>query len=240
MADSSRLTQRTLTVATWLAIPVMIVALLRAGTDGLGQIRVWQEGRTHRSLTDSIGSVSERRIVLGDRRARLTLLEFMDYQCPGCRAVDSVLRNAFEGRDVRVLALHFPLESIHPLARRTAVAAVCVEAQGQLERFHHFLFREGVPQDRDSLQALARTAGAKDPVAFEKCLAGDSASLIVDRDVAWGTRLGVRGTPTFVGPDGAHTPSSDILLLARGRGIESGWDRRQRDTGESRTRTSTR
>src|SRR5262245_38577266 len=79
----------------------------------------------------------------GPADARVTIIEFSDFQCPYCEKVArESLRDVFAKYpvDVRLVYRHLPLESIHGFARGAAEASVCADQQGKFWPFHDRLF----------------------------------------------------------------------------------------------------
>lgn len=136
---------------------------------------------------------------VGPANAPVTLVEFVDYQCPACAVFARTLRSAQAAHpnDLRIVFRHWPL-AIHPMAPSLARSAECADRQGVFERFHNLVF-----QVHDSLQQLtvtdlARRAGAADTVAFKSCFSDSVGVNRIDQDVAAAKRLGGRGTPTIL------------------------------------------
>lgn len=212
MATFRRLGDRLLTVAAFLAIPVMLLALGRAGSDGKERMQEWTQQRGRRALVDSIAIGTERRVVLGGASAKHTFVELMDYQCPACRVADSLLQLGMrDGSDTRIIAIHFPLTTIHPFAASAAIASVCAERQGRLREFHHAIYLQHVPEQADKMWRLAHDVGVADSARFASCVASKEAAQIVRRDAELAPRLGALGTPTFIGEDGSDVPLSVVL-----------------------------
>jgi protein-disulfide isomerase len=137
---------------------------------------------------------------LGSRNARVTVVEFLDYQCPFCQESAPTVRNVMRamGDRVRLVVRDFPLTQIHPTAKQSALAANCILAQGQ-ERYwraHDLLYGNIDKQSPKDLHDLAIAAGA-DPAAFDACVAQDLYGKKIDADIEDGLRAGVEGTPTF-------------------------------------------
>lgn len=137
---------------------------------------------------------------MGPDSAAVVIVEFSDFQCPFCRSAAAAINEARLRwpNDVRVVYRHFPLEQIHPHARRAAVAAECAEAQGRFPEFHDRLF-----QLQDSIPLLSLTqivdrTGGMEIGAFNDCLTDPRRQARVDEDVEAGKQLGVRGTPTLL------------------------------------------
>jgi protein-disulfide isomerase len=77
----------------------------------------------------------------GPADAWVTIVEFSDFECPYCAAVQGTLQSVLStaGSDVRHVFKHFPL-SFHAGARPTAIAAECARAQGRFWEFHDLVF----------------------------------------------------------------------------------------------------
>lgn len=134
----------------------------------------------------------------GPENAKVTLVEFLDFQCPFCKRYnDQTLPRlqAVYGAKVRFVDLNFPL-SIHPLAQKAAEAAECATAQGKFWEFRDVLFRNQSALDIDSLKRYARDLQL-DEGRFETCLDGGEGAAKVKDDVDEGDSDGVTATPTF-------------------------------------------
>ena len=133
----------------------------------------------------------------GPADAPVTVVAFVDFQCPFCaRATETVdrLLDAYPDR-VRLVFKHFPLP-IHPQAARAHEAAQAAAAQGRFWEMHDRIFAAPERLDRAALVAHAEAIGL-DPAAFEAALDAPETGAAVQRDVAEGRRVGVRGTPAF-------------------------------------------
>jgi protein-disulfide isomerase len=147
--------------------------------------------------TVAVGSIP----VKGDAGARVTLIEFSDYQCPYCRRhVNNTLPKLAEeyiaAGKLRYAFRDFPLEQIHKDAFGAAEAARCAGEQGRYWEMHDRLFAQGRALGRDQLPAHAEAAGL-DVAAFTACLETGQYADAVRADLAEGGNLGVSATPTF-------------------------------------------
>jgi protein-disulfide isomerase len=78
--------------------------------------------------------------VMGPRGARVTIVEFSDFQCPFCGQAAQALQGVRERYpDVAIVYRHLPLEA-HPHAFAAAVASECAAEQGAFQAFHDHLF----------------------------------------------------------------------------------------------------
>lgn len=131
----------------------------------------------------------------GPGDAPLTIVEFVDFQCPACRAAHPELakiRESYRGR-VRFAMRHFPLPT-HTNAKGAAIAAACANAQGMFYAYADEIIQGDL--DRDTLVRVAAELRL-DLDAFVPCLESEEARNTVLRDVKDGFDLGVRETPTI-------------------------------------------
>ena len=140
---------------------------------------------------------STRGIRVGAPNARVTVVEFSDFQCPFCRrAADDLreLRRTFPN-DVELVYRHFPL---HKHSVDAAIAAECASHTGNFEALHDALFEQPDSIGVKSWIAFARDAGIRDIVGFERCRADPAVRKSVAEDSAAAIRFGVTGTPTIL------------------------------------------
>ena len=131
--------------------------------------------------------------------AKVTMVEFVDFECPFCRAyardVQPALERKYGGR-VRFVYKHWPLRDKHPNAQAAALAAECVHQQGHFREFSARLFRREPPLTERVLRAEAKSVGV-DAGAYSACLTDKQTAATVEKDVKDGEKVGVNGTPTF-------------------------------------------
>ena len=135
--------------------------------------------------------------VLGDTAAKVTIVEFSDFQCPYCAQavgeIDAVLK-AYPSQ-IKLIFKQFPLE-MHPQAEFAAKAALAAQKQGKFWELHDAMFAHQRQMSREGIESLAQAAGL-DMKKFDADLASTEVSETVIRDVQDGDRAGVQGTPTF-------------------------------------------
>lgn len=147
---------------------------------------------------DEARLIREHSPVFGPSNAGLTIVEFSDFECPFCAEAFPVVRELLSkyGDRVQFVYRHFPVESIHPDAYSSAVAAQCAHAQGKFMAYHDRLFLNQESLGSEALQQYAVQAGIE-PRAFATCLTNATAGSEVATDLADGVALGVRATPTW-------------------------------------------
>jgi len=136
--------------------------------------------------------------VRGTAEAPVTIVEFSDFQCPFCSRAQATLKQLLERYPGKVKLVYrdFPLDGLHPQARRAAEAARCAHDQGKFWEYHDLLFSHFPQANPDDLKGYAGQAGL-DLMKFERCLSGGVHKATVQRDIDEATRLGVTGTPAF-------------------------------------------
>lgn len=84
--------------------------------------------------------------VLGNTSAKITLVEFSDYQCPFCgrhftQTEPQLKREYFDTGKVKFYYRDFPLSQIHPGAQKAAEAARCAGDQNKYWEYHDLVFQ---------------------------------------------------------------------------------------------------
>ncbi len=154
---------------------------------------------------------------LGDASAKVTIIEFSDFECPYCsRAAEAVhqVADKYKGK-VKVVFRDFPL-GFHKAAKGAALAAQCANEQGKFWQFHDQVFKnQGTPGglEEKALKTYARVAGM-DGQKFDGCLASEKFKAEVEKDMADGEAAGVEGTPSFFINGRPHTGAPTVEGLS--------------------------
>ena len=136
--------------------------------------------------------------VLGDAHAKLTLLEYGDYECPDCIQAEPLVQQLVEshrGR-LRFVFRHFPLMEVHPRAERAAEAAEAAAAQGRFWPMHHLLFGQAHHLSPAALAVHAQSLGL-DMIRFNAEMGDRIYTQRVQEHRRAGERSGVRATPAI-------------------------------------------
>jgi len=146
--------------------------------------------------------------VRGPKDAKITLVEWSDFQCPFCsRFHPSIVRamQEYSGK-IRWVYRHFPLESIHPNARPAAEASECAAEQGKFWEFADKLFERQSELGPDLYPKLAKELRL-DQATFTACVTSRKYQQRVADNEQAGLAVGVRGTPgSFV--NGVEVPGA--------------------------------
>jgi protein-disulfide isomerase len=135
--------------------------------------------------------------VRGRADAKVTVVEFSDFQCPACGHAEPTVQAMQKqlGDGVKLVWKNLPLE-MHPFARQAAEAALAAGAQGRYWEMHDKLFANQNALDRASLDKYARELRL-DLARFHKALDTHAFAAAVDADLALAQKLGVQATPTL-------------------------------------------
>jgi protein-disulfide isomerase len=133
----------------------------------------------------------------GPDNAKVTIVEFSDFQCPYCGreypVVEKVMKD-YDGK-VKLVFRNFPLD-FHPFAAKAAEAGACAADQGKFWPMHDKMFGNQEKLTVDDLKGYAKAIGL-DSAKFEKCLDSGEKKAVVDEDEKAGQTAGVNGTPAF-------------------------------------------
>ena len=135
---------------------------------------------------------------LGAEHAKVTIVEYGDFECPNCRqaapAVKLIVEH-FAGR-VRLVWRHFPLEEVHPHALSAAMASEAAAAQGKFWPMHDLLLANQAHLKPQHLRGYAQRLEL-DMTRYDAEMNEQYYLQRVREQIDGGARSGVRGTPTF-------------------------------------------
>lgn len=145
-------------------------------------------------------------VTKGDSGAPVTIVEFADYQCPGCGAFALSVKPQIELTYVQTgkakfTFYDFPLRG-HPHAFLAARAARCAGDQDRFWEYQDALFR-----NQPTWSAKTEVVGdfidyaeatGLDTQSFEACLKSDRHADVVTANMELGNQLGIGGTPTIM------------------------------------------
>lgn len=186
------------------AIWAGIGALCIAGLAGL----VMLAGKTTSvSVTPTVNpkfpKVSSADIVLGDPKAKITVTEYSDFQCPTCAAYNPIVNKLlidYKGK-VKYAYRFFPLISIHKNAQISAQAGFAANKLGKFDEMKDVLFDkqadwESISDPRDTFIGYAKDLGLN-PDNFKSIMNSDEAKNAVLAGETQALGIGLNSTPTF-------------------------------------------
>jgi protein-disulfide isomerase len=133
----------------------------------------------------------------GSSKPVVTIVEFSDFECPFCSAVQNTLKQIVEtyGRDVRLVFKHLPLEG-HRNSLPAARAAYCAAEQDRFWQFHDALFASKTLSSPVFTQ-IATDLGLGLP-KFQACLSSEQSRAGVIKDIETARLFRIESTPSFI------------------------------------------
>lgn len=149
----------------------------------------------------------------GPAGARITLVEFSDFQCPYCYKAAGALHTILKAyqNDVKLIFKQFPLDS-HSQAAGAALASIAAERQGKFWPMYDALFAHRQDLSRSSLFAIARNLGL-DMKRFAADIDSPETKRALARDMDDGDKAGVDATPTIFIDGRRYNGSLDLNAI---------------------------
>jgi protein-disulfide isomerase/rhodanese-related sulfurtransferase len=152
----------------------------------------------------------------GDLNSPVTVVEFGDFECPGCGRIQPQVEDmlAQYGNRIRFVFRQFPLRDMHPYAETAAEASECAGEQGKFWQAERKFYDDQDDLTEPALDRYASELGL-DMKQFDACLSSGTVKARVQADLDDGRAAGVKGTPTFfVGHRMFFTAPFDQILQA--------------------------
>lgn len=132
----------------------------------------------------------------GPENAKVTIVEFSDFQCPFCTRAAEVVHQIKQkyGDKVRFVFRQYPLP-MHQDAHLAAQAALAAHAQGKFWEYHDLLFANQRALGRQQLETYFQQLNL-DVGNLKKALDAQTYKAAVDADLKLGEEVNVNGTPT--------------------------------------------
>lgn len=152
--------------------------------------------------------------IRGPLDARVTVVEYGDFECPYCGRAEPAIRELLaEHGDVRYVWRHLPLNDVHPYAQLAAEASEAAAHQGAFWPMHDVLLEHQDALELADLSGYARELGL-DVEQFEQDVREERGRSRVAEDVDSADLSGVSGTPTFFINGRRHVGAYDLATLS--------------------------
>ena len=217
-SSTSGTTSRKAKTIVWVVLAAVVVAGVIAGVVAVGAARnatpdaaATQAGQSAAqgsgpTTAEEAGELVVRpnsRVLSKAPNEQAVLVEFLDFECEGCKAAYPVVEElrAEYADTVTFVHRYFPLPG-HPNSMTAAVAVEAAGQQGQYEAMYQQMFDtqeqwSHTTEDRSPVfRGYAEDLGL-DMAAYDAAVADPATRDRIEADVADGTALGVQGTPTF-------------------------------------------
>jgi protein-disulfide isomerase len=134
----------------------------------------------------------------GPDNAKVTIVEFSDYQCPFCSQAETLVGQVIEAypKDVRLVFKQFPLTSIHPQAMPASKAALAAGRQGKFWEMHKLIFENQRALGPEKFVEFAEQLSLDVP-QFQKDMESPEIMAQVTREMQEAKTADVTGTPTI-------------------------------------------
>ncbi|OGH14032.1 MAG: hypothetical protein A3H50_03235 [Candidatus Levybacteria bacterium RIFCSPLOWO2_02_FULL_37_10] len=141
--------------------------------------------------------------VTGNPNAKVTLVEYSDFQCPACAAYYPMVKELltdFNGK-IYFVYRYFPLTATHQNAMISSLAAYAANLQGKFWEMHDMLFQTqnswaSSPKARETFMGYAKKLNL-DIDKFTKDIDSGQAKDFINDSYNKGLALGINSTPTF-------------------------------------------
>src|SRR5690554_3242059 len=190
------------------AVLGVVVAVIAVGA--------WYFAKPSPDEATPVGSISETAEVQGDwgmgnPDAKLTIIEYGDFQCPACGYYHPIVKELMEEfkDDVYFIFRHFPLVNAHQFATMAASAAEAAGRQGKFWEMHDLLMTNQQMWSRgmapSAFLAYARELGLDD-VQFQQDVRDEAIFAKIEKDFNSGVDLKINSVPSFFF-NGTYTPT---------------------------------
>lgn len=157
------------------------------------------------SVLDKVRAIASEDHILGDADAPVKIVEYSDTECPFCKRFHETMNQLVAEYDGKVAWVyrHFPLDTLHPKARKESEATECAAELGGNEKFWAYVNRlyEVTPSNNglpaSELPNIAAYIGL-DAAQFNACLSSGRNAARVAKDYNEAVAAGGRGTPYSV------------------------------------------
>jgi protein-disulfide isomerase len=207
----------------FLPISILVAAIMIAGAlvfvavykgSGTGSTGANNPGNTTASTTTNgnVMTLGPRDAILGNASAKVTLIEYGDYQCPFCGQYFSqteplIVQNYVNTGKINMVFRNFAF--LGPESTAAAEAAECAEDQNKLWAYHDALYSAKVADDAKGgteddgfftnalFLKLAQQIGGFNMTTFSSCITNDTDGNLVLTDKGNAAAFGVNSTPSF-------------------------------------------
>lgn len=139
----------------------------------------------------------------GNENAKVTIIEFSDFQCPFCASffkdtLPKIRADYVETGKIKIYYRHLPL-TFHPQAKPLAIASECANDQGMFWQMHDKIFENSAGIGETTVEnhkVWAQELGLN-TVQFNTCVDNQNHVDLIDEDATAAGEVGITGTPGF-------------------------------------------
>lgn len=194
---------------SWMIFAIIVVAIVGGMIYISTQNRLNVSDINNDQLNTIIGAESRNGDIadheIGSKSPKVTIIEYADYQCPGCSAAAPKAKALAEKyKDhVRLIFRNFPIASSHPNARAAAAVAEAAGLQGKFWEMNELLYvnqdawKNANITERDNIFKSYAEQLKLNIDQYKADVASNRVKNKIDFDMALGRKHGVAATPTF-------------------------------------------
>ncbi len=194
---------------SWIIFSIIVVAIVGGMIYISTQNRLDVSDINNEQLNKTIGAESRNGDIadheFGSKSPKVTIIEYADYQCPGCStAGPKAEETTRKYKDhVQLIFRNFPIANSHPNARAAAAVAEAAGLQGKFWEMNKLLYanqdawKNANAADRDNVFRLYAEQLKLDLNQYKTDIASSRVKHKIDFDMALGRKHGVAATPTF-------------------------------------------
>lgn len=194
------------------------LASLEQKLDGIADF--FKQARQPQAPTDEYTKVHPIDIssatVRGNKNAPVTIVEFVDFQCPFCARFHPVINEVLAAYPDKVnyVLKHFPL-SFHPLAKPAGKAVLAAGEQGKYHEMVELILKDNSKISEPQFEAWAKELGLNMKKYKDDLKNKDQEyEKLINADFESGAKVDVRGTPTYY-LNGRKTMARDLATYKR-------------------------
>ena len=194
---------------SWIIFAIIVVAIVGGMVYISTQNRLNISDINNDQLNTTISAESRNGNItdheIGSKDAKVTIIEYADYQCPGCGTAApkaEALSKKYKDH-VRLIFRNFPIASSHPNARAAAAVAEAAGLQGKFWEMNELLYanqdawKSANTTERDNIFKSYAEQLKLNIDQYKTDIASNRVKNKIDFDMALGRKHGVAATPTF-------------------------------------------
>ncbi|MEK7450763.1 MAG: thioredoxin domain-containing protein [Patescibacteria group bacterium] len=183
-------------IVIWVGVVVIITASI------WGLISLVNSSSPASSISN-LPPVSKDDIVTGPKDAKVTLVEYADFQCPACAAYHPLVKQLLSEfpKDIYFVYRFFPLTNIHQNALLSSQAGFAANLQGKFWQMHDMIYenQKSWAAEGNAMDIFVNYATkiSLDVDKFKKDINSDTTKKFVNDELNQAIGIGVNSTPTF-------------------------------------------
>jgi len=181
----------------WLIVLVVLAASI------WGLIFLVNVPTTPTAVSLTAPKITNQDITTGPKDAKVTLIEYADFQCPACGAYHPIVKQLLKDFNGKILFVYrfFPLTTVHKNAFASASVAYAALQQGKFWEMHDMLFEHQsdwaeVIDPTNIFLGFAKSLGL-DVTKLQSDMQAQSTKDFINTEANAGTAIGINATPTF-------------------------------------------